>query len=168
LAVLPTDTTDLATEYTTPEEGDVFKNDDVIVGLTGSNFLVHQFKKKNDNNKDTIKVKIDLKSSLAPTSSTIFLQVWDGQQWVTLHSNNTAAADTDLGLYYTINTNQGLYYDFSNVITFRVYQEVTSGSETLSIDLVEILFKADYDDLYSAKSTSYLPKYTTKNPQEND
>jgi hypothetical protein len=63
-------------------------------------------------------------SDLAPTSSTVYLQIYnrDTTSWQTIDSDNASAADTDFILAYTVPdlTN---YKDVSDVVACRVYQQ---------------------------------------------
>lgn len=179
-ASVPSDKNDLATVYTTPEEGDVFYSDQIYVPLTfgDTTFGMHQFKKLNDNRVDRVKVRIDLKSSLAPLSSPVYLQVWDGitNSWQTADSNNVNDANEDFTLNADVNDTS--YYDFGNEFACRVYQENNSGSaKILSIDLVQISFIPNYQpayrttntryrNAYTSKKSKYRAKYPHKNPQD--
>lgn len=164
-ASLPSDKNDLAIIYTTPEEGDVYYSDTAYVALSGStsNYLLHQYKKQNDNRHDRIKVRIDLKSSYAPTSSTVYLQIWNGitNSWETLDSNATYAADTEFSLYGDVTETS--YYDFRESfaeVAFRVYQYNNSGStKILSVDLVQISFLIVYQADYIEQDLSYTDEY---------
>jgi len=121
---LPSNKSDLSVVYTTIEENDVSKNDGVRVGLTGEegNYLLHQFKKLHNNRRDRIKIKVNLQSSLAPSLSTVYLQIWNGQtnSWETLDSNNKADANVDFSLFGDVSDTS--YYDFNNEVAIRVYQ----------------------------------------------
>lgn len=99
--------------------------DDVRVGQTATDeFAIHQFK---DYVGTAVSVNLEWEgqSDLAPTSSTIYLQIYnyDTPEWETVDSDNTTAADTDFSLSGNIAdlTN----YKDNNTITCRVYQEAT-------------------------------------------
>ena len=183
LDALPSTKDDLATVYTTPEEGDVYLDDNRFVDLigSGSKYLIHQFKKDNNNRHDRIKVKIKLKSTLAPTSSTIYLQMWNGitNAWETMDSEALKGANEEFSLVADVNETS--YFDFRESfaeVAVRVYQLNNSGvQKTLSVELVQISFlityKAKYNltgnrykDKYSSKQSVYSPKYPHKNPQD--
>jgi hypothetical protein len=174
---LPGGKNDLATIYTTKEEQDVYKNDAIYVALSAAatKYLIHQFKKLNDNTKDHIRVRVDLKSSLAPTDSAVYLQVWNGKTnaWETQDSNNTEAADTDFSLYADITEatfRDGSWYDFNNEFAARVWQLNNQGTQSLSIDLVQISFLIAYEDQYTTDEdcppNEYSPLYPHANPQD--
>lgn len=172
----------------------MYYNDSIYVCLTGptSRYMLHQFKKENDNRTDRIKVRIDLKTSLAPTSSPVYLQMWNGltNSWETMDSNNTKDADEDFSLYADVT--ETTYFDFRQTfseVAVRVYQLNNSGQEKqLCIDLVKISFLNPYvarysatgnryrdqyqptgnkfQDQYSTHERDFEPKYPHKNPQD--
>lgn len=173
---LPSTKDDLATVYTTLEENEVFVRNNQYVTISGNDtqYLLHQFKKANSNRDDKIKVRIDLKSSLAPSTSTIYLQAWNGitNSWETVDSNSLLDADTDFSLMATLNALDGNYYDFresSAEVCFRVYQlNNGGGARILSIDLVQISFVPVYQSAYNSQPSSYSPKYPHQNPQDDN
>lgn len=113
-------------------------DDGVRVPIAGvsPNYLLHQYKVRENQHQDSIKITVDLQSTLAPTASTVYLQIYNVTTglWETLASDNTTAANTDFELVGRITANQSDYYDRSvsdtnfpqtydlNEITFRVYQ----------------------------------------------
>lgn len=119
------DTSDLETSYTDAEELKVSERDKIYVSQTGAaQYILHQFKKFVGDN-TTCKVEVELKSTLAPTSSTIYLQIYNKLTgWETLTTNNTFPADTNLEMEKRIPdlTN---YKDDHGVVTCRVYQLAT-------------------------------------------
>lgn len=126
LEVLPTNKDDLAIIYGEEDETDVATDNDVRVGITGLEpiYLAHQFRIVNNTNKDSIRVRVNLQSTRAPSISPVYLQVWNATtaSWETIASNNTAAANTDFDLEHTIEANQSDYYDSDFEVAFRVYQ----------------------------------------------
>lgn len=163
----------------------MYYNDGIYVCLTGpaSRYMLHQFKKENDNRDDRIKVRIDLKTSLAPTSSPVYLQMWNGitLSWETMDSNNTKDANEDFSLYADVS--ETTYFDFRETfseVAVRVYQLNNSGLEKqLCIDLVKISFLNRYvaqysatgnrfQDQYQPNGGEFEPKYPHKNPQDDD
>ena len=182
---LPSTKDDLSTIYTTPEEGDVYLDDGRFVDLSGdaSAYLIHQFKKDNDNRHDRIKVKIKLKSTLAPSGSTVYLQLWNGitNSWETMDSEVEKDANEEFSLVADVTETS--YFDFRETfaeVAARVYQlNNTVSSKTLSIELVKISFliayKAKYTptgnrykDKYTSAQSTYSPKYPHKNPQDDN
>ena len=162
---MPSTKDDLTTVYTTPEEGDVKLIDSIRVGITGTSgqYLLHQYKKLHDNRTDRINVKVNLRSTLASTTATIYLQIWNGitNSWETLSSNNKLLASVDVNLYGDVSDTS--YYDFHNEIAVRVYQVSTGTSATLSVDMVEFCFLPIYSAKYQDKNRPYQAKYSDKN-----
>jgi hypothetical protein len=121
---LPTTTADLDTLYTDQEEIDVSTDDETYVNVEGSNYLIHQHAKVNSN-KSALSIKWNGQSTLAPSSSTVYLQIYNfnTNSWETLSSNNSASANTDFSLTGSKTTNLTYYYDSDNYCYVRVYQE---------------------------------------------
>ena len=122
-ATLPNDDTDLETTYDAQDITDVATDNGVRVGQTGTaEYMIHQY--KNFVPTGTCIIDWNGQSSLAPSSSTVFLQIYnrDTTAWETIDSNNAASAGTDFDLSASIGdlTN---YKDSGNVISCRVYQE---------------------------------------------
>ena len=103
---------------------DVDTNNAVRVGQTAenTNFTIHQFKDYvGDNTSCT--VTADLQSDYAPSTSTVYLQVYDydGTIWETIDSDAAANADTDFEL--TANIADLTNYKQNGIMTCRIYQE---------------------------------------------
>lgn len=161
----------------------MYEQDEIVVAQSGSNgnYLLHQFKKTNENRTDEIDILIVAKSSYSPTTSNVLLQIWNGTtlSWETLDTMALESADTLFGLHAKVAVNNSNYYDFGNQIAVRIYQLNNSGStKILSVDLVKISFNTGYESKYSdtgdrysevypATTTSeYTPKYPSNNPQD--
>ena len=88
-------------------------------------FTIFLFKDKNDNNTDDIAVTWNGQSDLAPSSSTVYLQVFNRTTttWENEDSESVEGANTDFDLEGEITANHGDYYDASNWVAWRVYQE---------------------------------------------
>lgn len=126
LNTLPNNKEDLNILYGEEDEEAVSKDDDIRVPVTGNDFyLAHQFRVINNSNKDVIRVKVNLQSTLAPTSSPVYLQIWNvtTSSWQTLDSDNTSPVNTDFDLVGVRSTNLDSYYDNDLEVAFRVYQE---------------------------------------------
>jgi hypothetical protein len=125
-STLPTNANDLATIYTSGEEGDVATDNNVYVDLTAADNGVHQFRKQNDNgnNTDDITVTVRVKTDLAPSTETVYLQIYNynSSTWETLDSDNTTAVDTEFVLTGTQSDNVSNYYTTGNYVAVRVYQ----------------------------------------------
>lgn len=143
-------------------------------------YMIHQFKKTNENTSDSIRVLVVLKSSLAPTDSPVYLQIWNGTtlSWETIDSMILEDADIMFGLEASVAVNDSNYYDFGNQIAVRVYQLNNSAvQKTLSIDQVNITFETGYSAQYQdtgnqysqmypeVVTSEYTPKYPSRNPQ---
>jgi len=161
---LPLTTTDLSTLYTTLEENDVYAHDDVFVSQVGNAgaYMIHQFKKTNTNRTDLIKILVVLKSSLSPTDSPVYLQIWNGTtlSWETIDSMILEDANAVFGLESSVGVNNSNYYDFGNQIAVRVYQLNNSAvQKSLSVDQVNITFETGYDSQYEDTGNQYSQMY---------
>lgn len=120
---LPADDTDLETDYNAQELLDVadINNVRVLQAATGE-YAIHQFK-DNVETAYTITITWVGQSSTAPSSSTVYLQIYNRNttSWVTLDSDNSSTVDTDFTLTSQVFdlTN---YKDGNNMISCRVYQ----------------------------------------------
>lgn len=87
-------------------------------------YLAHQYRVVNNTNSDAINIHLNLQSTLAPTISPVYLQVWNvnSSAWETVASNSTAAEDIDFDLEYFLETNVSNYYDSRYEIAVRTYQ----------------------------------------------
>lgn len=103
-------------------------------------YPVYLFKQKNTNNTDSIEITWTGQSSVAASSATIYMQMYNftTATWQTVVTNNTATANTDFTLTYTQYTNLSQYYDATNWVYVRVYQ--TSGTEILRSDFIQVRF----------------------------
>ena len=122
---LPTGKAALANNFTQTNYTEVATDDASTFDLEGSDFLVVMITEEHTNTTDEITINWNGKSTLAPTSSTIYLQIWNenGSTWETLDSDNTTAADTELTLTGSKTTSLSNYYD-GTTVRARVYQEV--------------------------------------------
>ena len=121
---MPADDTDLSTGYTAGEVLDVASDDDVYVCETAlSGYVVHQYKVYAGSQTEVI-IRIKMKSSLAPSESTAYLQIYNQNTpvWETIDTDNTTVADTEFYLeaYVGDLTN---YKDGSDVVSIRIYQQ---------------------------------------------
>lgn len=120
--LLPTNTNDLATGYTDPQEASIGTRGTIEVIQDGSGgYMIHQFKKFSD--KPFIKLEAMVKSSLAPTLSPVYLQVYNQNTnlWENFDSENEHGVDQEFELEAKINDTTN-YKDSGQVITCRVYQ----------------------------------------------
>ena|SRR3990167_4036197 len=124
-ASLPATAADLQA-YTLAEYEAVDSDNNVYAALnSGIAYAVHLFKKQNDNETDEIAATIRVKSDLAPSVATVFLQVYNftTTTWETVDSDNATAANTEFDLTASITVDRADYYDADNIVAFRVYQE---------------------------------------------
>lgn len=120
---LPGNDNNLETNYSAQDTVDVATSDDVRVAQAAEGqYAIHQFKDFVGSENDCT-VLCELQSTLAPSLSTVYLQIYNrnSSSWETIDSDNTSAADTDFILTASI-PNLTNYKDASNVIACRVYQ----------------------------------------------
>ncbi len=125
LVSLPSNKNNLAIIYGAQDEMDVSEDDGIRVPISGLlTYLAHQYRIVNNNSMDAVCIKINLQSTLAPSISPVYLQIWNvlTSTWDTKTSNTTAAEDTDFDLEYLLDSNQANYYDENHEIAIRVYQ----------------------------------------------
>jgi len=129
-ASLPTNDNPLSTQYAAQDYTDVGTDDTDYVGVVtvATGYMVHQFEKfnTNENNTDAIIVSVVSRSTLAPSSSTVYLQIYnrDTEEWETLDSDNSTGANTDLTLSGTQSADLSNYYDANYIVALRIYQGV--------------------------------------------
>lgn len=124
---LPTDDAELDTAYSTSEYTTVATDDGSRVAVEGSGYVLHQFKKAFTNNSLGPTITWNGQSTLAPSSATVYLQIYNYNTpgWETLSSNNSASAGADFTLVGGISANISNYYTGSGskyLAAFRVYQ----------------------------------------------
>lgn len=126
---LESDDTALATSFSEQDYTDVESDDNVYVDLNGTaRYMKFLFKEYNENESSEQKFTITWrgKSSLAPSSATVYLQVYNrtSGQWETLDSDSSSPANVKFTLEGSKATNLSNYYDEHYVISVRVYQDV--------------------------------------------
>ena len=103
---------------------DVSTINGVTVSQTASlGYAIHQFKETHGTT--TFSVTWVGKSNRAAALSPVYLQLFNVTTlaWETVASNSSAAANTDIILSVTKLSNLTDYYDGSNYVSARVYQE---------------------------------------------
>lgn len=123
---MPADDANLETAFTATDYTTVATDDGNYVNQSAtSENWIFEFKNQNTNNTDKIKVHWNGQTDIAPSSSTVYLQIYNRSTstWVTLTSDSATAVDTDFNLDGTQFGNVTDYYDASNWISCRVYQE---------------------------------------------
>jgi hypothetical protein len=90
-------------------------------------YTIHEFKNQGIGNDLVITITCDLQASIAPSQSTVYLQIYNRTltQWETLDFDNTSAADTDFVLSGSQVDNLTDYYDVDFWVSCRVYQFAT-------------------------------------------
>jgi hypothetical protein len=123
---LPANDNLLVNSYDDTDRSNVATNDNVFKDLTGSGFLIEQVWLYHTNNVDEITGVWSGKSTLAPSSSTVYLQIYNHNTdtWTTLDFDSSTAADTEFTLTGSQTDNLSQYYDTGNRVALRVYQEV--------------------------------------------
>jgi len=124
--VLPAADDDLENLFTAQEYLDVATDDATRVSQTATDEnAIFLFKDQNDNNTDQIDVSWNGQSDLAPSQSPVYLQVYNRTttSWETVDTDDASNADTDFDLTATISIGLNNYYDVSNWVSYRIYQE---------------------------------------------
>ncbi len=118
----------LSTMFSEQDYTDVATDDDTFVDLEGTaQYFQLLFKEPNgnENNTDVFTVTWKGKSTLAPSSSAVYLQIYNRttESWTTLVSNSSASANVEFTLEDTVSTDLSDYYDTNYIISVRVYQD---------------------------------------------
>jgi len=120
---LPSDDTDLETKYTPRDAAYVSVAGDERVCQTGTQqYIIHEFKDYVGSN-TYCQLNWSGDTTLAPSSSTVYLQIYNRNTlvWDTVASNNTAPADTNFTMSATI-PDLTAYKDIATIISCRFYQ----------------------------------------------
>jgi hypothetical protein len=126
LSELPSGNADLAIPFTCDDYWYIEVIDGNTVEQTASgDYTIFQFKDKHVG-LDLINMTCATKSGLAPTTSTVHLEIFNDTSatWESLISNNTAGANEIFTLHYIMDTDLGDYYDAQDWVTCRVYQRM--------------------------------------------
>lgn len=124
-ASLPTTDADLDVYYSDTDEDTASTDDGGRVTAYGnSGYVIHQFKDQSDSALKTISVSWNGQASIACSSKTVYLQIYDRNlgSWETLDSDTTTAANTDFTLEGSKTSSLSDYYDSDNKISCRIYQ----------------------------------------------
>lgn len=120
---MPANDNDLEVIYSAQDVIDVATKDDVRVAQTAmQQTAIHQFK-DHVGTYTSCTLECELQSTLAPSASTIYLQIYnrDTTTWDTVDSDNSTGADTDFILIANV-ADLTNYKDGNNVISCRTYQ----------------------------------------------
>jgi len=127
---LPTDDSDMDIPFIDTEYVDVSLDDNVYVQQCARDTLdpygIFVWKDKHDSNKQVILSTCILKTSRAPSTNVVYLQIFNRNSgtWETLNSDNATAADTEFTLSGVQSTNLSNYYDGNYWVVHRIYQKV--------------------------------------------
>lgn len=123
---MPADDTDLETAFACTDYPKVATDDNIYIQQCATNqYAIVQFKDKHINNADNIALNTKIKVSLAPSQSTVYLQIYNqnSSEWETIDSDDATGTDTEFVLTGSITANQSDYYDVSNWVASRIYQQ---------------------------------------------
>jgi hypothetical protein len=126
---LPVDNATLDILYSGAEVTEVGIDNDTYVSVGANAFRgiykIHQFKYQHTNNTDSINIMIQAKTDLAPSSSTVYFQIYNTNtnEWETIDSNGVAAANVEFELSGGKSVNVANYYAAENWVSARIYQE---------------------------------------------
>jgi hypothetical protein len=121
--VLPGTNADLEVQYSAADLISVESKNAVRVPISASQqYAIHQFKDFVGGNVSAT-VEWYGRSNLAPSSSTVYIQIFNHtlSEWVTLDSNDSADADADFG--FLVHISDLGDYKLDNLISCRVYQQ---------------------------------------------
>jgi hypothetical protein len=124
-AALPSNDSNLDNLYVSSEYTNVATVNNIFTDQSATNqYSIQQFKNKGNSSSDNIVVTWVGQSSIAPSASTVYLQIYNRNSglWETLDSNNAASVNTNFSLSGTKTTSLSNYYDASNWVSCRVYQ----------------------------------------------
>lgn len=122
----PSTSNDLVNPFNSIQYGNVSTNDGGYQIQTGSQVIIQEYKSLHQNNTDNINFTWWGRSTVAPSVSPFYVQVYNQNtlSWQTVASQTTQPADTDFGITVSITTTPGNYYNTSNQVIFRTYQQV--------------------------------------------
>jgi len=97
------------------------------ISLAKAHINMFLFKVKNSNNTEAITVNWSGKTSRAPSTDTVYMEIYnyDSSEWEALVSNDSEGSDTDFVLNATVSEDVADYYDADLQAAVRVYQEVS-------------------------------------------
>lgn len=112
--------------FSTAQYSDVSVDDGDYFIESGAEYLIREYKKDWTNNTDIITFTWKGRSTISSQASPIFIQIYNVTTglWETLARETRVPADTDFQARVTQSTNLSNYYDASNIVTFRSYQQV--------------------------------------------
>ena len=140
---LPTDDTDLTTLFSGTEETDVLDYDSTTVDQTGdatNTISAFLFKVRVADNASPITVSWTGQSSLAPSSATVTLEIYNynTSSWETLDTDSSTAADTDFILSGETPIDPALVDDYFSGFFMACRVKQTTSTSTLKTDEIDI------------------------------
>jgi len=129
---LPTDDSTLSSFFTSTDYSDVANVDDTRMDFEPSaieaGYMVKMFRNRNSDNSSQITINWEGQVSIAPSSSTVYLQIYnfDSNSWETLDSKSSGNADEDFTLSGTKSASVSDYYESIGSYYWtlcRVYQQ---------------------------------------------
>ncbi len=127
-ASLPSNDANLSSLFTPTEYANVSTVNNIFATQTATDqYAIKLFKDKGNSSSDPIISTWIGKSSIAPSDSTIYLQIYNRNSttWETVDSDSTTNAGTSFALSVTKTTGLSNYYDGNNWVSFRIYQLAT-------------------------------------------
>ena len=127
LPTLPSKDNNLTNTFSAQEYLDVENLDgQTSIQTSDGQYSVFLFKNKNTD-QETISTTWTGKSNLAPSSSTVYLQIYNRNSttWEPLDTDSTSSVNTNFTLTGTKTTNLSNYFDDNYWISCRVYQQTT-------------------------------------------
>ena len=115
----------LATIFTSTGYSNILITDSIFEDQAATNqYAVQLFKNKGNLSSDSIIVSWTGKASVAPSSSTVYLQIYNrnSSTWETLDSNSVQSANSVFTLAGSKTTSLSNYYDGNKWVSCRVYQ----------------------------------------------
>jgi hypothetical protein len=122
---LPASDLSLTSLYSLAEYTKVATEDAIYVSQVAVNqYSIFEFKNKSTYNTDEIHVAWIGKTDIAPSTSTVYLQIYNRNSttWETLASDSSSSANIPFTLVGAKTTSLSNYYDSGNWISCRVYQ----------------------------------------------
>lgn len=121
----PTTNTNLFLENAVQYANDSVDDGDYFITY-GSEYVIRELKRTFTNNTNIPNCSIKIRSTEASITSPILLQVYNvnSATWETIASQTLKPADTDFVLQGAPTGTVANYYDSTNTVSFRVYQQV--------------------------------------------
>lgn len=112
--------------FTSTQVSNVAADDGDYFVEYGSEYMIREYKKDWTNNVDSIYFTWRGRTTYDTRVSPMLIQIYNQSSlaWETLATANTIPADIDFSVTVSKTTNLSNYYDASNIVTFRSYQQV--------------------------------------------